>query len=304
MGVKKSFTARNSLHNIFFEMRRENVMIDYATVVYVISDDLLRTLKFKDDPQVHMTNAEVITFAILSAKLFYGNFKRARFICKELKLFKNILSNSRLNRRIHAIPLDVWMGISRLLALIFIQNDADNEYSIDSFPVSYCEKSRIDKRKIFIKKEYIGFAASKKRYFCGIKVHMVVTSEGKPIEFEFRPASENDLSVLWEMKLDIPPNSKLYADGAYNCFELEDVFSDESIHFFPKRGSKAKNRVRPKDEEKVISSKRQIVETAFSCITDLFPRNLRVNTEQGFYIKIHCFILAYSMNCLCNMIHT
>jgi hypothetical protein len=208
-------------------------MEDYATVVYVISDDLLRKLKVKDDPQARMSNAEVITFAVLAGNYFYGNFKRANFICKQLKLFKNILSNSRLNRRIHAIPQCVWMSISRLLALIFIRNDADSEFVIDSFPISYCEKSRIDKRKLFMKKEYIGYAASKKRYFCGIKVHMVVTSNGKPVNFEFRPGSESDLSVLWEMNLDIPPNSKLYADGAYNCFELEDVFGDDNIQFLP-----------------------------------------------------------------------
>lgn len=279
-------------------------MEDYATVVYVISDDLLRKLKVKDDPQARMSNAEVITFAVLTGNYFYGNFKRANFICKQLKLFKNILSNSRLNRRIHAIPQCVWMSISRLLALIFIRNDADSEFVIDSFPISYCEKSRIDKRKLFMKKEYIGYAASKKRYFCGIKVHMVVTSNGKPVNFEFRPGSESDLSVLWEMNLDIPPNSKLYADGAYNCFELEDVFGDDNIQFLPKRGSKAKNRKRTKEEEKEISSKRQIVETAFSCITDRFPRNLRANTEQGFLIKTHCFILAYSMSLICDMIHS
>ncbi len=51
-------------------------MNDYATLVYVISDDLLRTLKVNDDPQVHMTNAEVITFAILSWKYIYGKFKK------------------------------------------------------------------------------------------------------------------------------------------------------------------------------------------------------------------------------------
>ena len=124
------------------------------------------------------------------------------------------------------------------------------------------------------------------------------------MNFNSDVASESDLSVLWEMRLDIPSNSKLYADGAYNCFELEDVFADENIHFFPKRGSKTKNRVRTKDEEKEISSKRQIVETTFSCITDLFSRNLRVNTKRGFFIKIHCFILAYSMQCLCEMVLT
>lgn len=47
----------------------------YATIVYVISDDLMRILKVKDDSQSKMSNAEVITFAILTAKFFSGNFK-------------------------------------------------------------------------------------------------------------------------------------------------------------------------------------------------------------------------------------
>ena len=274
----------------------------YATTVYVITDEVLRALKIKDDPQVHMTNAEVITFAIVSAKFFYSNFKRARFICKELKLFKKMLSNSRLNRRIRAISWEIWKAIFRFLALIFSKVSPNNEFVVDSFPVSCCEKSRIDKRKIFLRREYIGYAASKKRYFCGIKVHMVVTGDGCPVEVEFRSGSESDLSVLWELELNIPPDSILYADGAYNCFDLEDILSEQKIQFMPKRGSKAKNRKRTADEEKEISSKRQIVETAFSCITDLFPRNLRVCTEQGFYVKIHCSILAYSMSLLCNNI--
>ncbi len=85
--------------------------------------------------------------------------------------------------------------------LFFVRNDTKNEYSVDSFPISCCEKSRIDKRKIFVRKEYIGYAASKKRYFCGVKVHMVVTSDGKPIEFEFRAGSESDLKYelfIWD----------------------------------------------------------------------------------------------------------
>lgn len=277
-------------------------MNDYATTVYVISDEVLRALEIIDDPQSHMSNAEVITFAVVSAKFFYNNFKKARFICKELKLFKRILSNSRLNRRIHAISWDVWNAIFRYLALLFVKESPHDEFVVDSFPVSCCEKNRIDQRKVFLQKNYIGYAASKKRYFCGIKVHMVVTKDGKPVEFEFRPGSESDLNVLWQLELDIPNNAKLYADGAYNCFELEDIFLEQGIRFYPKRGSKIKNRKRSNTEEKEISSKRQIVETAFSCITDLFPRNLRFCTEQGFLVKIHCSILAYSMSFLCDNI--
>ena len=142
----------------------------------------------------------------------------------------------------------------------------------------------------------MGYAASKKRYFCGIKVHMLVTSDGKPVEMVFQPGSESDVNVLWKMELDIPLDSQLYADGAYNSFDLEDVLQEERITLLAKRGSKAKQRVRTTWAEKEISSRRQIIETAFSCITSLFPRNMKVRTEAGFLIKIICAILAYSVS--------
>ena len=63
----------------------------FALIVYVVTDEVLRILGVEDDPQSNMSNAEVVAFAILSARFFSGNFKVARFVC--------------LNRRIHNI---VW----------------------------------------------------------------------------------------------------------------------------------------------------------------------------------------------------
>jgi hypothetical protein len=97
-------------------------------------------------------------------------------------LFPDILSNSRLNRRIHNICWNCWYAIFRFLSLIARQSDDTCYFAVDSFPVSYCQKNRIDKRKCFLQPGYLGFSASKKRYFCGIKVHMIVTNEGRPIE--------------------------------------------------------------------------------------------------------------------------
>ncbi len=51
----------------------------YATIVYVITDEVLRILNVIDDPQSKMSNAEVITFAIITAKFFSGNYKMARY---------------------------------------------------------------------------------------------------------------------------------------------------------------------------------------------------------------------------------
>lgn len=191
-----------------------------------------------------------------------------------------------------------WDAIFRFLAFLSKEAEETCYFAVDSFPVPYCQKNRIDKRKRFLDSKYIGFAASKKRYFCGIKVHMVVTNQGRPIEVQFSPGRESDINALWNMELDIPSYSILYADGAYNCFDFEDILESESIYLLAKRGVKAKNRTRSAAEERAISSKRQIIETAFSVITSLFPRSLKCRTESGFLIKVFCFILAYSTSFL------
>jgi len=205
------------------------------TAIYVICDDILKILNIADNEQSIMSNAEVMAFSIIAAKLFGGNHKQSRWICKRLNYFPSILSESRISRRIHKLPWFAWMAIFRLLSLVFTEKNQNLEFAVDSFPISSCAKNRIDKRRIFLGKEYIGYVASKKRHFCGIKVHMVVTRNGEPVQVMLRPGSENDLSVLWKMDLPLPSNSKLYADGAYNSYDLEDLLSeDENITLLAK----------------------------------------------------------------------
>lgn len=42
----------------------------YATTVYVITDEVLHALGIDDDLQSQMSNAEVMTFSIITAKFF------------------------------------------------------------------------------------------------------------------------------------------------------------------------------------------------------------------------------------------
>ncbi len=177
-------------------------METYVTTVYVIADEIIRILKIQDDPQSKMSTSEVITFAIVTAKFFAGNYKMARYMCQKMRLFPKLLSNSRLNRRIHKISWSCWEAIFRFLALLTRNDSSTSYFAVDSFPVSYCQKNRIDKRKRFLEHRYIGFAASKKKYFCGIKVHMIVSNQGRPIEIKLRAGSENDITFLWQGSLN------------------------------------------------------------------------------------------------------
>ena len=38
-----------------------------AIVTYVVCDDIIKSLKIKEDPQIKMTNAEIMTTAIVAA---------------------------------------------------------------------------------------------------------------------------------------------------------------------------------------------------------------------------------------------
>lgn len=271
-----------------------------AITIFVVCDDILKAIQFYDDEQCQMTTSEVITFAIIAAKDFSGNHQLARHYLKRLGLFSRILSNSRLNRRIRRVPWAIWEAIFRFLSYLFTNANTEKVFAVDSFPIFSCQKSRIDKRKLFKDQKYLGFAASKKKYFCGVKVHMIVTQSGHPVECLIKPGSLNDISVLWEMELELPSQSILYADGAYTCFDLEDLLKeDEHIHLLAKRGCKIRKRVRNPSKEKEISGKRQIVESAFSCITRMLPRTFQVRTEQGFLLRVYCAVLAYSLSFFC-----
>ena len=266
--------------------------------IYVVCDDILRALGVTDDPQAKMAHAEVMSFAILSSRLMHGNHQRTRWLCLRLGYYKQILSPSRMNRRLHQLPLQVWAIVFRCLAQLFHRRTGAFEFCVDSFPVHSCAKSRIDRHKIFVGKQYLGYAASKKKYFCGLKVHMVVTTDGYPVELLIRPASENDLSVLWKMKLELPEGSILYADGAYNSYELEDILlEDENLQLLAKRKANS-SRPHSADLERSISSKRQRVETSFSQITALLPSTIRARTQKGFLIRLLASILAHCISLL------
>lgn len=94
-------------------------MEELHIAIYILCDDFLNIIQLKDDPQCTMTNAEIVAFTIISAKLTAGNHKNARWILKKLGYFPNILSESRLSRRIRNIPWNVWHAIFKILAFIF-----------------------------------------------------------------------------------------------------------------------------------------------------------------------------------------
>ncbi len=261
---------------------------------YCVADDFFKAMNLKEDSQIHMNNAEVVTVALTAARFFGGNLEKSREFLSEGNYIKNMLSKSRLCRRLHAIPDEFWQYLPLNLPEIQQKVETEKEFIIDSFPIPVCDNIRIPRRHLYKDEKYRGKCVSKRRYFLGLKAHVLMTSDYHPIEWMLTIGSENDCKAFDRFTLNLPVDSNIYADSIYTNYEIEDLLLETSnIHLNSQRKSNSK-RPRSGCMDYIIKSLRKKVETAFSVLTNLFPKKIHATTEKGFALKCAFFIAAFS----------
>ena len=141
-------------------------------LVYCLCDELLKWQHRRDDPQCTLNDAEIMTIAIVAAMYFHGNQAMACLFRSEQGYIKHTMSRSRLCRRLARVKHQFLTLFHLLGEEVKVQND-DNIYLIDSMPVAVCDNYRIRRCKIYQDEAYCGYQASKRRYFFGLKIHLV-----------------------------------------------------------------------------------------------------------------------------------
>src|SRR5215210_5210781 len=77
---------------------KEKLMDTQIVAVFCLCDDMLKALHHFEDKQCRMTDAEVMTTAIVAMLYFKGNFRLASQYMCEHGYIPNMLSRSRFNR--------------------------------------------------------------------------------------------------------------------------------------------------------------------------------------------------------------
>ena len=272
-------------------------MDEKIIATFCLCDDLLKATWHQESafPQ-QLNDAEVMTIALIAASCFQGRHDPARFMLMQHGYIPGWISKSRLNRRLHRLK-DTVATVFDFLGQLWKTLEADGIYVIDSFPVSVCDNIRIRRAKLYQDETYRGYQASKRRYFYGLKIHLMVTSAGQPVECVLTPGSVSDVQVLKNYAYDLSPGSVVYADKAYNDYEIEDLLAEvEGIRLLPIR---KKNSKRPLSASTRFSQSyyRKRVETAGSQLMGLFPKSLHAVSASGFELKVALFVLAYSFDC-------
>lgn len=262
--------------------------------VYCRYDDLLKALQHGEDPQCRVSDAESLTTALVAALYFGGNFKRTHEFLHEQGYLPRKLSSSRFVRRVHRCA-GLLIPLFHGLAGLGHELNVESLYIIDSFPLPVCDNIRIRRCRRYQGEAWRGYQSSKKRYFYGLKIHLLVTAQGQPVEFFLTPGADSDAKALKQYALDLPENATITGDKAYNDYGYEDLLQGVGLHLIPLR---KKNSKRPLDPAVtyLMATARKAVETTGSLIERLLPKHIHTVTAAGFELKVGLFVIACSLN--------
>jgi len=263
--------------------------------MYCFIDDFLKASGHREDVRSEVTDAEVITIAINAMRHFGGNFQRSRLILYELGLMKRLLSRSRFSRRVNRLA-DLIYRLFHQLGSALKDLHWESRYVLDSFPVPICDNIRINRCRLVSDERYRGKMSSKRRFFYGVRVQILATSDGIPLEFCILPGSCADLQGLAELALDLNDSAELFVDAGYNFYEWEDYLRE--IENLKLQVPRKKNSKRGREPwlEIYKSVMRKYIETTIGEISKMFPKKIHATNLNGFVLKIALFLFAYQID--------
>ena len=259
--------------------------------IYCLIEEFLKGIMGKKEHKLaEISDAEVLFLGYLAVSDFNGNYAKAHYYGMGMKLVRPI-DYSRFTRRINQLEKEIEL-LFLFLSELFKKLNGSQIYSVDSFPVELCQIQREKRSKLWRDISLKGYNASKKRYFYGFKVHMIVTTNQEPVSCYISEGSLHDTIASYKFIPTLPKNSIVIGDKGYISGKLEKFLAQFGIEL-----STLKRKNMQKDPTHKVKRKiRKGVETAFSVITAKFGKVIRATSIRGFLVKLKLFILAYSID--------
>jgi DDE family transposase len=219
--------------------RKEQPMDAQIVAIYCLCDDILKGLHHHEDIQCQMSDAEVMTTSVVAATFFAGNIEKSRCFLKEHGYIPNMLEKSHFNRRQHRIA-ELFLIVFDLLGNFWKELNEQSVYILGSFPLAACDNYRIQRSHRYSGEVWHGCQSSKRRYFYGLKLHLVVTEHGQPVEFFLTSGSWSDTKALKMYRFDLPEGALITGYKAYNDYALEDLMMEARRRLLPLRKKSSK----------------------------------------------------------------
>jgi hypothetical protein len=265
---------------------------------YYIIDKVMHSLGHKSHYHAQVTDAEVLTIAVVAAMYFHSNHEKALFVMKGLRYITKPISISRFSRRLHALAQ--WFEyIVEAVGQLFAQGEA---FIIDSMPIPVCHRVRAFRCKKInahhpCGRHFFSRCAAKKWYFFGWRLHLVCTPGGVPVRFQLLPCAWHDLTPIFELSFGLPKGANVYADKGYVSSSVKralrpTVARDKRDGVQLVAWHKANMKPNSFEEWCGLHNNRHLIETVNSQLEKMGIQKLHARTNQGFALKVLSCLFA------------
>lgn len=254
---------------------------------FVAVDDVMKAAGHQSHTLAQVSDAEVVTVAIVAAKYCQNHFERALCVMQLGGYLQNKLSASRFKRRIH--HLASWLAsITHLLAELF----REGQVFIDRCPIPVCKRVRASRCKKLRGKAFCGYGSAKQGKFFGWRLHLVCSAEGVPVSFALVAGAYHDLTAIHERCFVLPQGAKVYGDKAFNSAADEaTILQETGVEVIPIRRKNMKEQ-NSLAATFALQRYRHQIETLNSHLESMGLQRLKARTNPGLFIKLHASLLA------------
>ncbi len=203
---------------------------DKVISIYCFVDDLLKGIHHSTKEGCRTSDAEIITTALVSALLFKGNQCAALDYMVSHNMAPLLPQKSGFTKRLHGLA-DLLLMLFQQVGHCIKQLNCSHRYVLDSYPLAVCHNIRIRRSKLLKGKEFRGWIAGKQQYFYGVRIQVVTTGEGIPVEVCFVPGAANDAEAIGRLFWDFEPGDRILADSAYTSYVFEDWPGKQALKY-------------------------------------------------------------------------
>ncbi len=259
--------------------------------IYVMIDDTMKTLGHRSHCLSSLSDAEVLTIAVLAARYYGHHHARAVGQLAGSAYVPRAISPSRFNRRLHALADWLELFLDTLGDGVVRGQAAVCDVVVDRLPLPVCRRVRAWRCRKVRGRAYCGYCAAKKEKVFGWRLHLVCTTAGVPVACALLPAGYHDLTPIHELLYGLPPDAWVYADKAYNSAPDEaSIRDDTGVRLVPIH----KDKMIPHTaaERAGLRTFRTAIETVNSQAEAMGIQHLRARTNAGFALKVAASVLA------------
>lgn len=273
------------------KLRKAKFMELKMITIYCLIEDFLKGVRgLKAHKLEEISDSEVLFMGYIAVNDFGGSYTKAHQYLTQMRLITKV-DYSRIIRRLIQLEEEI-EALFLFLGNLFERIDRFQIYSVDSFPVEICQIQRETRAKLWRDVKLKGYNASKKKFFYGLKVHMVVTTNQEPVSCYISEGSVHDITASYAFLPTLTKPATVIGDKGYISSRLEIFLAQFGIEL-----SALKRKNMNQDPHHKIKQKiRKNVETAFSVITSKFGKMIKATSIKGFLVKLKLFILAYSID--------